>query len=237
MVANLARGMLRHERHADRLDAELVERAQLERAGHDRPRAAGRVAARPGAREPGWCCRSRSRTAARRGAARSSARARARCSRRSRPARSSGSRPGCASRATRGSRRATSGTSSGGRMLVNRLPGPATMTSARGSASQTSGTQRGRSGSSDTRAMRPPAARDRRLAAQHAAVLELGDQRHELARRRQHGAARADAPAPRSPPRAGSRWSRRRAPSAPGCRSRGRSGRRRRRTGTGRCRR
>ncbi len=51
----------------------------------------------------------------------------------------------------------TSGTSSGGRMLVNRLPGPATITSARSSASHTSGTQRGRSGSRPTRRMRPPA--------------------------------------------------------------------------------
>ena len=104
-------------------------------------------------------------------------------------------------------------------MLVYRLPGPATITSARASASQVSGRKRGRSGISETRAMRPPAAEIGGFAAQHAAVGELGDQRHHLARRRQDGAARADARAPRFPRRAESRSSRRRAPSAPGCRA------------------
>ena len=40
----------------------------------------------------------------------------------------------------------------------------------------------------------PAGRRDRRFAAQHAAVLELCDQRHQLARRRQDRAARADHP-------------------------------------------
>ena len=88
----------------------------------------------------------------------------------------------------------TSGTSSGGSMLVNRLPGPATITSARSSASQTWGMQRGRSGIRPTRRMRPAGRGDRGLAAHHAAVLELRDQRHQLARRRQHRAAGADHP-------------------------------------------
>ena len=161
MVADLAGGMFGDERHADRLDAELVERVQLEGPGRESaPRRRDRVRRRERARAPGWCCRSRSRTAARRDGARSSAGARARCSRRSRPARSSGSRPGCASRATPGSRRATSGTSSGGSTLRDTgCPGPATITSARRSASQTSGTQRGRSGSRlDAARIRPPAA-------------------------------------------------------------------------------
>jgi hypothetical protein len=36
VMPDLARRLLRHERDADRPDAELLERAQLERAGHDR---------------------------------------------------------------------------------------------------------------------------------------------------------------------------------------------------------
>ena len=83
----------------------------------------------------------------------------------------------------------------------------------------------------------PPARRDRRFAAQHAAVLELGDQRDQLARRRQHDAARADDARGDFHRRGEIVASRRPARSAPGCRSRGRSGRRRRRSGTGRCRR
>ena len=77
-------------------------------------------------------------------------------------------------------------------MLVNRLPGPATITSARRERVARLG-QEARPLRNQRDARDPPARRrDRGFAAQHAAVLELRDERDDLARRRQHRAVRAD---------------------------------------------
>src|SRR6478672_7400863 len=43
VMANLPRGVFRNERHANRLHSQLLERVQLECAGHDRVRMPGRI--------------------------------------------------------------------------------------------------------------------------------------------------------------------------------------------------
>ena len=87
--------------------------------------------------------------------------------------------------------------------------------------------QRGRSGSSLRRAIVPPARAIVVSPLSTRPSRELRDQRDDLGRGRQHDAARRRASARRSPPPRRSPASRRPAPPAPGCRSRGRSGRRR----------